>query len=257
MTDLTLSSDVTEPVVDRLEDVHFETGLAKFDVYRDWLDLCIYGLARQDEPYLEIVDEYRDRFGEDTGEDCIETYANALGALTAATIEADHEVLGLVYEQLGHSSDSFGQYFTPHNVSDAMAAMTVSAEGAADADPPLTVHDPACGSGRLLISVAKRVHEFDDPPPLFVSGQDRDPVCAKMTAVNLALASCWGRAIQGDSMLVEQQRVFHTNPRWDVVLQIDDDPPDTSIKKIGEEPAEPDMTTGPVELTDFAGGDDD
>jgi len=220
-----------DDVLDELRDVELETGESRFTVFRDWLDLMVYAYARDDPSYLEIVDRYEDRHGEGKARRCLEHYAAALGELVFATAEVNHEVLGVVYEQLGMQSDAFGQHFTPHGVSDAVAAMNFAAEDVQEVDPPLTVHDPACGSGRLLISVAKHLHGLDEAPPAVYSGQDKDAICAKMTALNLALANLPGRAVLGDSLTLERRRIWYVDPSAAPPITIEDAPEDVQAQK--------------------------
>lgn len=210
--DLHLHTDLTDGVIDQLEDVTLLTGQTNYDSFTDWLELSLLALERNDDPYLDIVADYQDRHGEDTASECLDHYAAALGELTAATAEVGHDVLGLVYEQLGMTNDAFGQYFTPHNVSDMLAVMTVGVDGFEDVDPPLTVHDPACGSGRLLISSARSVAEAADAPPALFYGRDKSAICARMTAVNLALLGIAGVAVLGDSLKMEERTVWQVVP---------------------------------------------
>lgn len=212
VADLHIHTDLTADLRDHLEAVSTVTGLALYDVFRDWLDLSLLAFERNDPEYLEIVEQYEDRHDEATARECLDHYAAALGELTAATAEVGHDVLGLVYEQLGLTSDAFAQHFTPHNVSDAMAAMTVVSDGFEDVDPPLTVHDPACGSGRLLVSAARAVAEADDAPPAVFYGRDKSATCAKLTAVNLTLLGIAGVAVVGDSLTMEERTVWKVVP---------------------------------------------
>jgi hypothetical protein len=120
--------------------------------------------------------------------------------------EANHEILGVVYEEMGQSSDQFGQHFTPHNVCDAKAEMLLT-DFDEDREEPYTVLDPASGSGRLLISAAKQIPE--DVDAVFY-GQDKDSTCAKMTALNLCFFNMDGYAVLGDSLLRQRRRVWET-----------------------------------------------
>jgi hypothetical protein len=56
-----------------------------------------------------------------------------------------------------------------------------------------------------MLIVAARKH----PNAVFV-GQDKDPLCAKMTALNLCFFNVDGYAIYGDSLKLEYNRVWQT-----------------------------------------------
>ncbi|QSG11879.1 Type I restriction-modification system methyltransferase subunit [Halapricum desulfuricans] len=68
-----------------------------------------------------------------------------------------------------------------------------------------TVADPASGSGRLLISVARTIPTEVDT--MFYA-QDKDLICAKMTALNMYLFGLDGYAVHGDSLKNEKNRVW-------------------------------------------------
>ncbi len=72
----------------------------------------------------------------------------------------------------------------------------------------LTVNDPACGSGRMLLA-------FNNVAPgNYLVGQDLDHICTKMTAINMALHGCQGQAVNGNSLNPEDFRFgFEVNPR--------------------------------------------
>jgi type I restriction-modification system DNA methylase subunit len=69
-----------------------------------------------------------------------------------------------------------GQLYTPDNICEMMAMMTMSAE-----DHGGRVLDSCCGSGRMLLAAAdiNRNNEF--------YGVDIDLHCVRMTAINLGL----------------------------------------------------------------------
>lgn len=121
--------------------------------------------------------------------------------------ETDADLLGVIYEELGMDSDHFGQYFTPHNVSEMKAEMVGNVDQEQGREDPYTVADPACGSGRLLIYAARKLPS--DVDAVFY-GQDKDTTCAKMTALNLCFYNMDAYAVQGDSLKVEQNRMWKT-----------------------------------------------
>lgn len=197
-----------------------QRGHSAHTVFRDWVDLMLYTLQRRDDPYLDIVDDYRDSVDMDypEGQRSVDLFAKAFGQLQEQMAATDADILGAVYEEYGLSSDAFGQHFTPHAVCELLADLAGVVDEAADDRRP-TVTDPACGSGRLLLTAGRT-----QPEALFV-GQDKDPLCAKMAALNCCFLNLDAYIIQGDSLTVEYQRVWQTSqsPMGGTVRELDDD----------------------------------
>jgi type I restriction-modification system DNA methylase subunit len=186
-----VSTDVS-PIVENLEAIQ-RRGHSHYRVFRDWVDLMLYALQRDDEQYLEVLDRYdNDR---ERGEREADLFAAAFGELQAECARTGLDVLGDAYEQFGMQSDRLGQHFTPHAVAHMLASLQFDANDE-------TVSDPACGSGRLLLYAGKR------NPDATYHGQDKDAICAKMTALNLCLFNLEGYAVHGDTLLVERRNVW-------------------------------------------------
>ncbi|WP_284011561.1 N-6 DNA methylase [Haloarcula pelagica] len=208
-----------DDLVATLEQIR-QRGHSAHTVFRDWVELMLFALQRRDEPYLEILEGYRDRADLDQpeGQRSADLFATAFGQLQERMAETDADVLGAVYEEYGMSSDAFGQHFTPHSVCEMMAEIS----GIVDDNETggrQTVLDPACGSGRMLL-VGGRRH----PEALFV-GQDKDPLCAKMAALNCCFFNLDAYIVQGDSLTVEYQRAWQTShsPMGGSVRELDKD----------------------------------
>jgi hypothetical protein len=95
--------------------------------------------------------------------------------------------------------------------SDAAVAATVNTTTPApdvDADVPerqrRRVHDPCCGSGRMLLAAAQINRHWE-----FV-GQDVDLRCVRMCALNLAFRNLYGYVIHGNTLALEQKLVYRT-----------------------------------------------
>lgn len=166
-----------------------------YRVYDDWLDLMLYSLQHDDENYIETLEDYR--------EEDAHHFSEAFVELQNAMSETDGDILGTIYEELGHSSDHFGQHFTPHSLCDAKAEAVIEEEY--DGGEPYTVMDPASGSGRLLMSASKV-----NPDSIFY-GIDKDSTCAKMTALNLTFFNLDGYAVHGDSLKMNYHRIWATS----------------------------------------------
>jgi hypothetical protein len=196
--------DVDE-IVETLEQIR-QRGHSAHTVFRDWANLMLFALQDRDDPYLEIVDDYRERGDMDhpEGQRSVDLFSKAFGQLQERMVATNADVLGAVYEEYGMSSDAFGQYFTPHTVCE-MTAEIAGVVDEDDTDDQQTVIDPACRSGRMLLVAGRK------QPDALLFGQDKDPLCARMTALNCCFLNLDAYVIQGDSLTVEFQRAWQTS----------------------------------------------
>ena len=118
-----------------------------------------------------------------------------------------YDGLGEYYQVLTSRGKSqiLGQYFTPAEVCTMMAMM--SGANSELTGKRQTVLDPACGSGRMLLAW----HTI--APGNFQYGADLDPICAKMTAVNMCVHGCVGEAVCMDSLRLEWRFGYQINRR--------------------------------------------
>lgn len=196
---------------------HFQYGLSKeivaeFDhiaryggsrggVFHDFLRMFAAALTGgRDEPaYLDTVKRYT---GDAGGERACDRIARAAGKVL--DWYAEHpggDLLGDIF-QGGITYGEHGQFFTPEAVCELMSLLTEDGPPAAPAEPaartePLRVADPASGSGRILLTRAKR-----DKAALYF-GFDVDERCVLMTALNLAFAGVRGCSVHCNSLTLE------------------------------------------------------
>ena len=85
----TTNPSTYEPITEHLDEVSQKTGLRTYDVFTNWLDFVVTALNRNDDTYLELVDDLTDRFHDDADltRDVLESYGTALGALVNAMEE--------------------------------------------------------------------------------------------------------------------------------------------------------------------------
>lgn len=222
-----VTHDTLEPVVEKLDGI-LAQGYSSRQVFKDWLELILASLSQNEEQYQAIADRYAD--SPDRHENPLELFAAAFGELVVVSEDAGVEVLGDIYEYYRASSDNLGQFFTPHSVAAAKAEMAI-ATSSRESEGPTKVADPACGSGRLLIHAANHVEDGE------FTGQDKDRICAMMTAVNLWLFDLDGYAIHGDSLTQDHYTIWQTvtTPNGTVVREIDPDEQDQRQEADDEE----------------------
>lgn len=131
-----------------------------------------------------------------------------LAGLTIEALEENpaQDFLGDLYMRLDFGSGWHGQFFTPWHISEVMAKMLIGADLYAEIDQRgyITVNDPACGAGCMLLAFARACME--DPQignyqsqVLFVA-QDLDKVVAQMCYIRLSLLGCAGYVIVGNTL---------------------------------------------------------
>lgn len=101
-----------------------------------------------------------------------------------------YDPLGRMYECITSTNKSsrMGQFFTPESIVEMMVQVTFSG-----VDGFTRVLDPACGSGRM--GIAANIHLMAKGVPSWVTMIDIDPLCAKMTAINMCLNGVVGEAV--------------------------------------------------------------
>lgn len=169
-------------------------------VFRDWVSLMLFSLAKEEKMYMEIISRYRND-GQDREADL---FSRAFSEIMAEMRKENHDVLGGIYMEIvsNWSAKGMGQFFTPTPICDMMANMTIGEPE----DRPVTVADPACGSGRTFISAAKLVH-----PKSWFYGIDADNVCAQMCALNFCFFNMNGYVIHGNTLSMKFYDGWITN----------------------------------------------
>lgn len=114
-------------------------------------------------------------------------------------VNSDQDFLGELFMALGLGNDHAGQFFTPYNVCRAMSQMSYG-PNLADAIEKrgwISVNDPACGAGALLVAFANectRQHINYQTSVLFVA-QDIDYTVGLMCYIQLSLLGCPGYVV--------------------------------------------------------------
>jgi type I restriction enzyme M protein len=116
-----------------------------------------------------------------------------------------YDGFGIIYETITSrwKSSKMGQFFTPPSIVDLMTMFT---EDDGEKQKGKTINDPTCGSGRMLI--AHHVRNLGN----YYYGQDLDPICTKMTALNMLLHGCIGEVACMDTLQMKWYFGYKINP---------------------------------------------
>jgi type I restriction-modification system DNA methylase subunit len=131
-----------------------------------------------------------------------------------------NDYLGELYMRSETSNSKAGQFFTPYCISKACAQIAVN-EGvikeAIEKDRILTLNEPACGAGGMIVAAADVLyfeHRFNISRNLFVECSDIDPRCVHMTYLQLGLAGIPAVIFKRNALTME------TWDRWETPAYI-------------------------------------
>lgn len=130
-------------------------------------------------------------------------------ALTTLALEENPEqdFLGSMFMNLNLSNEHNGQFFTPFHISQLMADATIGdIVSEIKSKGYISIHDPCCGAGAMLIASANVAKERLEKEGLnfqnhiFIVAQDIDQTVAQMCYIQLSLFGIAGFVKVGNSL---------------------------------------------------------
>lgn len=191
-----------------------------YDIFVDWITIMALSLVNapcviHDKVWHEREKQYQNIVQKYTKED-LSKFVNMFCLLTYAFEEKLTDWLGEIYMESGCGNKNTGQFFTPFNVSQMTASMTIPDDY--DGSYPLTVNEPSTGGGGMIVAMANALKEkgFNFQACMKVVAQDLDWKGVYMTFIQLSLLGIDAVVVQGDTLLepytsnYPRQRVFRT-----------------------------------------------
>lgn len=154
-------------------------------------------------------------------------YAEVLALVTIELEENPRDVLGEIYMQLEISSREQGQFFTPYSVCQLMAGMQFG--DAADrllATPFLTLYEPACGAGAMVIAATQslKAQGVNYQQHLHVTADDLSLTAVHMSYVQFSLLGIPALVNHRNSLTLEHFDTWktpaHVLDRWGIRLKL-------------------------------------
>lgn len=165
----------------------------RHEVFADFLDLAVCAIRKTTLPSGQAADaieaQYMGVVKRNAPED-VRKMPELLGITALAVQEGGCDFLGQVVGDLELLNDRMGQFFTPYDVSRMIAEMTLQDAGAAIREKGfVTVAEPACGAGGMVIAAADVLEKqgFDIVRQLYVDATDVSATCFKMTYLQASL----------------------------------------------------------------------
>lgn len=175
-----------------------------------------YSPARQEyeERYLRIIKKYpeneRNKFSEALG---------AFISLISESIDKKtfYDWAGEMYMNSQTSSKSFGQFFTPYEISKLMAMLTFDCKNFAgkiqqDRNYIISLNEPTCGAGGIIVAAMEVLYNqgINYSWNTFVDCTDIDARCVHMAYVTLSLLGVPAIVRLGNSLTMEYRETWYT-----------------------------------------------
>lgn len=121
----------------------------------------------------------------------------------ALELNPEQDFLGELYMRLKLGDHWKGQFFTPYHISQFMAEISLqNMDQQIENQGYISVCDPTCGAGSLLIAAANKAKQskYNFQKTVFFVGMDIDPIVAQMCYIQLSLLGCAGYICIGNSL---------------------------------------------------------
>lgn len=185
-------------------------------VFSDCMEAMAIGFARLDRSRAEqrearFLDIQRAYAGEDAT-----LFARVLAETALALEDGPNDILGAVFGELEVGNADRGQFFTPYEVSKLLAVLQIGdgshARELIAAHGFITVHEPAVGSGGLVIAMAEALAEagINYQRHMHVTAIDVDARAAHMAFVQLSMLHIPAVVIVGNTITLECRDYWYT-----------------------------------------------
>lgn len=187
---------------------YFENLSFKYGRYRVWTDfvyISAYAISNpfdkrffeeREKHYNEIISRYE--------KEEISNFVHMLAEVISAYIEnTEQDFLGSIFGELRLNNEWSGQFFTPYNIGSMMSKIILEDQiETKSKSEPITISDPCCGSGCLLIGAVNHAREsgYNIEKDVIIYTQDIDNIAALMCYIQLSLLGCKAIVKIGDSL---------------------------------------------------------
>jgi type I restriction-modification system DNA methylase subunit len=183
-----------------------------YQIFFDWLIMASAAL------YSWMKDEAVEKEYQNIAKQYSKKQLLKFSELLATTVNAltnePSDFLGAILMELKAENKRKGQYFTPQDVSNLISEITI--DNIEDYEKIITIQDPCCGSGRMLISVANTLKNknFNYQKNAYFVAQDIDIECCYMAFIQLSflgMPSCviCCNSLWPDTMTWQRKTLFY------------------------------------------------
>lgn len=198
-----------------------------YTVFQDWVEVaaislhqapCNQGILPKDAKYEKIEARYMS-FVPKYDREGLTVFSELWGIVQMALSETRSDFLGELYEELeltgSKEKQQRGEFFTPRHLSTLMATLSLDQEFIERAIAEkgyLSIAEPACGFGGMVIEACQRIEAlgFEPSQMVFVEATDINRTCFHATYLQLSLLGIPALVKHGNTLLDEMWEVWPT-----------------------------------------------
>ena len=199
------NKDYCKTLAKTIENIAYRNG-SRYSVWSDFIYMSAAALSQpvdfrqnREDKYLHIINSY--------DAETQKLFPELLAGLALFFENRNFDdTLGEVYTEMRLLNDKNGQIFTPYHICKFMAAITGDKESlTAEIEQKgyITVSDPCCGAGAMLIAFADNCTEcgINYQDSVLFAAQDIDCSAAMMCYVQMSLLGMPGYVVIGNSLI--------------------------------------------------------
>lgn len=175
----------------------------RWDAFRDWTEMaaCTFYNNLFHDPKIEV--EYlacANRYNSDE----LRTMGEMLGMVISALSAGPRDFMGEVFSGSLLMNEHHGQFFTPYTLSLMIAKMAIT-EDNLPRGKIITISEPSCGAGGMVIAAAEVMAELgiNYAADVYFEARDLDPICVHMAYIQMTALGIAGEVICGNTLTLE------------------------------------------------------
>lgn len=181
---------------------------SEYEVFSDWIRCMAISIQNtvhvfHDKVWKDREQTYLDTMRKYTEEERAKL-SEMMGMLVETLEDGPDDVLGKIYMEAGMGSKATGQVFTPFHLAELTARLSLedSIQSIKDGMTKLTLNEPTCGGGAMIIATAKALQDagVNYQDVMEVVAQDIDRKGVYMCYVQLSLLGISAICVQGDTI---------------------------------------------------------
>jgi type I restriction-modification system DNA methylase subunit len=200
-------------------------GSSHHEVFRSWAELV--AIAMHQLPYhascmpkgstFEAMEAHYLKLAAEHDKETLNEFAALLAIVQAALAHQWTDFLGAIYFEMEisgkKSKQANGEFFTPYHLAKLSAELTLSGcEEIIKQQGYITVLEPACGAGSMLIAACEVIAEKGYAPDkaVFFQAIDINQLCFHMSYIQFASLGLSGIVCHGDTLRNELWKQWET-----------------------------------------------